>query len=52
MIPFEKRRVAAANLTFPDGYFDTVVAMFVMPVVPDPLHVMSELNRVCAVAFH
>ncbi len=38
----------AANLTFPDGYFDTVVAMYVMTVVPDPIQVMSELERVCA----
>ncbi len=38
----------AANLTFPNGYFDTVVAMYVMTVVPDPVQVMSELERVCA----
>ena len=38
----------AADLTFPDGYFDTVVAMFVMTVVPDPVAVMAELERVCA----
>jgi phosphatidylethanolamine/phosphatidyl-N-methylethanolamine N-methyltransferase len=38
----------AADLTFPDAYFDAVVAMFVMTVVPDPKAVMSELERVCA----
>jgi phosphatidylethanolamine/phosphatidyl-N-methylethanolamine N-methyltransferase len=38
----------ATNLSFPDGYFDTVVAMYVMPVVPHPHEVMAELNRVCA----
>ena len=38
----------AGNLTFPDGYFDTVVAMYVMTVVSDPIQVMSELERVCA----
>ncbi len=38
----------AGDLTFPDGYFDTVVAMFVMTVVPDPVTVMAELERVCA----
>ena len=38
----------ASNLTFPDGYFDTVVAMYVMTVVPDPVSVMAELERVCA----
>lgn len=37
----------AAALTFPDGSFDVVVAMFVMPVVPDPEGVMAELRRVC-----
>ena len=38
----------AAAQTFPDDYFETVVAMFVMTVVPDPVSVMSELHRVCA----
>jgi phosphatidylethanolamine/phosphatidyl-N-methylethanolamine N-methyltransferase len=41
-------KMDAANLTFPEGYFDTVVAMYVMTVVPDPVQVMSELERVCA----
>jgi phosphatidylethanolamine/phosphatidyl-N-methylethanolamine N-methyltransferase len=37
----------AGNLSFEDGTFDTVVAMYVMTVVPDPRKVMAELNRVC-----
>jgi phosphatidylethanolamine/phosphatidyl-N-methylethanolamine N-methyltransferase len=37
----------AADLKFPDGAFDTVVAMYVMTVVPDPEKVMRELARVC-----
>lgn len=37
----------AAELEFPDESFDTVVAMYVMTVVPDPLRVMAELERVC-----
>jgi phosphatidylethanolamine/phosphatidyl-N-methylethanolamine N-methyltransferase len=37
----------ATNLEFPDQSFDTVVAMFVMTVVPDPEKVMRELSRVC-----
>jgi len=37
----------AADLKFPDASFDTVVAMYVMPVVPDPEKVMRELARVC-----
>lgn len=37
----------AGDLKFPDGSFDTVVAMYVMTVVPDPEKVMRELSRVC-----
>jgi phosphatidylethanolamine/phosphatidyl-N-methylethanolamine N-methyltransferase len=36
----------ASDLRFPDATFDTVVAMFVMTVVPDPEAVMRELSRV------
>jgi phosphatidylethanolamine/phosphatidyl-N-methylethanolamine N-methyltransferase len=38
----------AANMDLPSDSFDTVVAMFVMSVVPDPEKVMAELERVCA----
>jgi len=38
----------AAALGFADGAFDTVVAMYVMTVVPDAAAVMRELSRVCA----
>ncbi len=38
----------ASNLTFEDASFDTVVAMYVMTVVPDPVKVLNELERVCA----
>jgi phosphatidylethanolamine/phosphatidyl-N-methylethanolamine N-methyltransferase len=38
----------AGALAFPDESFDTVVAMYVMTVVPDPERVMRELERVCA----
>jgi phosphatidylethanolamine/phosphatidyl-N-methylethanolamine N-methyltransferase len=37
----------AGDLKFPDGTFDTVAAMFVMTVVPEPEKVMRELARVC-----
>jgi phosphatidylethanolamine/phosphatidyl-N-methylethanolamine N-methyltransferase len=37
----------AAALTFPDASFDTVVAMYVLTVVPEPERVMRELARVC-----
>ena len=38
----------ASALAFADDSFDTVVAMYVMTVVPDPDKVMQELERVCA----
>jgi phosphatidylethanolamine/phosphatidyl-N-methylethanolamine N-methyltransferase len=37
----------AAHLNFADNSFTTVVAMYVMTVVPDPDKVMAELERVC-----
>src|SRR5499426_557691 len=37
----------AGDLKFDDASFDTVVAMYVMTVVPDPEKVMRELSRVC-----
>ena len=36
----------ASDLKFPDASFDTVVAMYVMTVVPEPEKVMRELSRV------
>ena len=42
------REMDAADLEFPDNHFTTVVAMYVMTVVPDPEKVMAELERVCA----
>jgi phosphatidylethanolamine/phosphatidyl-N-methylethanolamine N-methyltransferase len=37
----------ASDLKFPTGSFDTVVAMYVLTVVPEPEKVMRELSRVC-----
>jgi phosphatidylethanolamine/phosphatidyl-N-methylethanolamine N-methyltransferase len=37
----------ASELAFENASFDTVVAMYVMTVVPDPEKVMRELARVC-----
>lgn len=37
----------AGHLTFADNSFDTVVAMYVLTVVPEPERVMRELARVC-----
>jgi len=42
------REMDAGALTFADDSFDTVVAMYVMTVVPEPERVMRELERVCA----
>ncbi|MES1990596.1 MAG: methyltransferase domain-containing protein [Pseudomonadota bacterium] len=38
----------ASELRFDDGSFDTIVAMYVMTVVPDANKVLRELERVCA----
>jgi phosphatidylethanolamine/phosphatidyl-N-methylethanolamine N-methyltransferase len=38
----------ASELKFGDAAFDTVVAMYVMTVVPDAHKVLKELERVCA----
>ena len=37
----------ASDMDFPDNSFDIVVAMYVLTVVPDPIRVMRELERVC-----
>lgn len=37
----------AQELDFEDSSFDTVVAMYVLTVVPEPARVMEELDRVC-----
>ena len=42
------RVMDAGELDFEDGSFETVVAMYVMTVVPEPEKVMRELVRVCA----
>lgn len=40
------RQMDARSLDFPDDHFDTVVAMHVLSVVPEPERVMSEIARV------
>lgn len=37
----------ARKLDFPDHHFDTVAAMHILSVVPDPKTVMAEMARVC-----
>lgn len=41
------RRMDARTLDFPDDSFDTVVAMYLISVVPDPDRVLAEMARVC-----
>ncbi|SES16915.1 phosphatidylethanolamine N-methyltransferase /phosphatidyl-N-methylethanolamine N-methyltransferase [Tranquillimonas rosea] len=41
------RQMDARYLDFPDDQFDTVAAMHVLSVVPEPERVMSEIARVC-----
>lgn len=37
----------ARSLEFPDHHFDTVVAMYLVSVVPEPERVIGEMARVC-----
>ena len=41
------RQMDARQLDFPDDTFDTVAAMHVLSVVPEPERVMQEIARVC-----
>ncbi|GHG83317.1 class I SAM-dependent methyltransferase [Pseudodonghicola xiamenensis] len=41
------RQMDARALDFPDNHFDTVAAMHVLSVVPEPERVMTEICRVC-----
>lgn len=43
----ELRQMDARFLDFPDNHFDTVTAMFIVSVVPEPERVMAEMARVC-----
>ncbi len=41
------RQMDARVLDFPDDRFDTVVAMYLISVVPEPEKVLAEMARVC-----
>ncbi|GGO57409.1 phosphatidylethanolamine/phosphatidyl-N-methylethanolamine N-methyltransferase [Roseovarius pacificus] len=41
------RQMDARHLDFPDNSFDTIAAMHVLSVVPEPERVMAEIARVC-----
>ncbi len=41
------RQMDARSLDFPDDHFDSIAAMHVLSVVPEPARVMAEIARVC-----
>jgi phosphatidylethanolamine/phosphatidyl-N-methylethanolamine N-methyltransferase len=43
----ELRQMDARQLDFADAAFDTVVAMYLVSVVPEPERVVAEMARVC-----
>jgi len=43
----EIMQMDAMNLDFPDDHFDSVIAAYVISVVPDPVQVLKEMSRVC-----
>lgn len=43
----ELKQMDARTLEFPNNHFDTVAAMHVLSVVPEPERVMAEIARVC-----
>lgn len=46
------RRMDARSLDFPDNHFDTVAAMHIVSVVPEPERVVAEMARVCKPGGH
>lgn len=46
------RQMDARSLDFSAGSFDTVCAMHIMSVVPEPEQVLAEMARVCRVGGH
>ncbi|NRB19878.1 MAG: methyltransferase domain-containing protein [Rhodobacteraceae bacterium] len=46
------QQMDARNLDFPDNHFDTVAAMHIVSVVPEPERVVSEMARVCKPGGH
>jgi phosphatidylethanolamine/phosphatidyl-N-methylethanolamine N-methyltransferase len=48
----ELRQMDARELDFADASFDTVCAMHILSVVPEPERVMAEMARVCKPGGH
>lgn len=43
----EIMQMDAMKLDFPDNHFDSIIAAYVISVVPDPAQVLKEMMRVC-----
>jgi len=43
----EVLKMDATKMEFPDNHFDSVIAAYVISVVPDPVCVLKEMLRVC-----
>ncbi len=43
----EIMQMDAMKLEFPDNHFDSIIAAYVISVVPDPAQVLREMMRVC-----
>ena len=43
----EIMQMDATHMDFPDNHFDSVIAAYVISVVPDPVKVLKEMKRVC-----
>ena len=40
-------KMDAMKMDFPDDHFDSIIAAYVISVVPDPVQVLKEMSRVC-----
>ena len=40
-------KMDAMKMDFPDNHFNSVIAAYVISVVPDPVQVLKEMSRVC-----
>ena len=43
----EIMKMDAMKLDFPDNHFESVIAAYVISVVPDPIQVLREMLRIC-----
>lgn len=43
----EVMKMDAMHMDFPDNHFNSVIAAYVISVVPEPVQVLKEMSRVC-----